>query len=215
MRRTFTAWLMLIALGFVVPLGGARVNAVASDSGHAPDVSSGAATHAPEQHEAGAPLDPKADLALWSLVTFLVFVWVLKRFAWGPLIEGLDRRESSVKQNIADAEESRRKAEVMLAEHAARLDKVQDEVSEIVASARKDAEQMKNDIVAEARNEAEATKQRAIEEIERSRDEAVQQLFDHMAANVAVATEHVLGRRLDDSDQDRLIEEALSNLSNP
>lgn len=211
MRRTFTAWLILIVFGFVVPLGGAGATALASDSGHPAEAS----TDAPEQHEEGAPLGFKADLALWSLVTFSIFLWVLKRFAWGPLIEGLDRRESHVKQNIVDAEESRLKAEAMLAEHAKRLEKVQDEVSAIIASARKDAEQMKNDIVAEARNEAEATKQRAIEEIERSRDEALQQLFDHMAGNVAVATEYVLGRRLDDSDQHRLIEEALSNLSNP
>src|SRR5262249_54714150 len=81
-----------------------------------------------------------ADLALWSLITFLIFLAVLKKYAWGPLIEGLDKRETSVLDNIAAAEAARVKAEKMLAEHAAKLEKVQDEVREIIAEARRDAE---------------------------------------------------------------------------
>src|SRR5260221_7283456 len=84
------------------------------------------------------------DLAVWTLITFVVFLIVLKKFAWVPLITGLDKRETSVLDNIANAEAARIKAEKMLAEHAVRLDKVQDEVREIVAEARRDAEHTKN-----------------------------------------------------------------------
>ena len=151
-----------------------------------------------------------ADLAVWSLITFIVFLFVLKKYAWGPLIEGLDKREGSVIDNIAGAEAARIKAEKMLAEHAAKLDKVQDEVREIIAEARRDAEHTKNEIIATAQREAEASRQRAVQDIERARDQALDDLFAHMARSVSEATEHVIGRALTGPDKDRLIEESLS-----
>ncbi|HLJ12772.1 MAG TPA: F0F1 ATP synthase subunit B [Planctomycetaceae bacterium] len=154
-----------------------------------------------------------ADLALWSLVTFVVFILVLKKFAWRPLITGLDKREMSVLDNIAAAEAARVKAEKMLAEHAAKLDKVQDEVREILAEARRDAEYTKGEIVAAAQKEAETNRQRAVQDIERARDQALDDLFDHMARCVNEATEQVIGRALTGADNERLIEEALSGFA--
>ena len=165
-----------------------------------------------DHHESGVP-GFQRDLALWSLVVFLLFMFVLKKMAWGPIVEGLDRRESKVRQDIADAEAARVKAEQMLAEHAAKLEHVQDEVREILAEARRDAEYTKNDIVSTAQREAETTRQRAIGEINRARDQALKELFDSMSAQVADATEHVLGRALSDADQDRFITEALAQFS--
>src|SRR5437867_2617788 len=70
-----------------------------------------------EHAKPGAPLGFKGDLAIWSLVTFLVYLFVLKKAAWQPLISGLDQREAGVKQSLADAEFARGKSEQMLAEH--------------------------------------------------------------------------------------------------
>lgn len=158
----------------------------------------------------GAPLKFKADLAFWSGVTFLVFLTVLTKFAWKPLLAALNQREAQIRDDISQAEAARQKAEEMLAEHARKLAKVQDEVREIIAEARSDAEHLKQDIVSSAQKEAEASKQRAISEIGRARDAALKDLFEVVAGEVAHATEHVLGRRLDGADQDRLIEEALA-----
>jgi F-type H+-transporting ATPase subunit b len=166
-----------------------------------------------ESAEAPGPITFEADLALWSLITFVVFLFVLKKFAWGPLIEGLDKREGSVLDNIAAAEAARIKAEKMLAEHAARLDKVQDEVREIIAEARRDAEHTKGEIIATAQKEAEATRVRAVQDIERARDQALDDLFDHMGRCVREATETVIGRSLTGADNERLIEEALSGFA--
>jgi F-type H+-transporting ATPase subunit b len=160
----------------------------------------------------GAPLDFKSDLAIWSLVTFVVYILVLKKAAWGPLIQGLDTREGRMKQQIADAEAARIKAEAMLAEHAKKLEKVQDEVKEILAVARRDAEHTKQEIVSTANKEAEATRKRAVEDIENARDVAIKELFDFVSANVIGATEHVLGRALSGDDQSRLVQEALNQM---
>jgi F-type H+-transporting ATPase subunit b len=204
-----TATLMPACWGMhVLPGAQAAEEHAEAEPGHA----SGDAAHGDPPGPMTAT-EQDVDLAVWSLVTFIVFLFVLKKYAWGPLIEGLDKREASVIDNIAGAEAARLKAEKMLAEHAAKLDKVQDEVREILAEARRDAEYTKSDIVATAQKEAEATRQRAVQDIERARDQALDSLFDHMARCVNEATEQVIGRTLTGADNDRLIEEALSGFA--
>lgn len=194
--------LSLLVIGLFVGQSDFVTPAFASDDPHA----------AGESHEKRPVIEWHRDLAVWSLITFVVYILVLKKAAWGPLIQGLDARESRMKQQIADAEAARVKAEQMLAEHAKRLDKVQDEVKEILAEARRDAEHTKQDIVAAANKEAEATRKRAVEDIEHARDLAMKELFDFVSSNVIGATEHVLGRALSSDDQNRLVQEALNQM---
>src|SRR5262249_25882811 len=138
-------WLTAISLSILLAVGAlspaARLVAAAehADSGVEDPLSGEKSAHEP------GPITFEADLAVWSLITFIVFLFVLKKFAWGPLIQGLDKREAGVLDNIAGAEAARIKAEKMLAEHASKLEKVQDEVREIIAEARRDAEHTKND----------------------------------------------------------------------
>jgi F-type H+-transporting ATPase subunit b len=164
-------------------------------------------------HEDGVPLSWQSDLVLWSLVTFVLFLIVLKKAAWGPLISGLDKRESKYRKLLDDAKADRDKAMALLADHEKKLAEAQKEVTEIIAEARRDAERTKADIVSAAQSEAEATRQRALDDIGRARDQAVGALFEHVRANVVSATEKVLARALTDDDRSRLVDEALAEVS--
>jgi F-type H+-transporting ATPase subunit b len=193
-----------------------HAQAEAAPGVNAADAGAHGSAHPAHIGEDGVSEDPaefKADLAIYTFLVFLLLLALLKKFAWGPVTEGLERREASIHDNIANAEAARIKAEKMLAEHAARLDKVQDEVREIVAEARRNAEHTKNEIIAAAQKEAEASRVRAVQDIERARDQALDDLFAHMARCVSEATEHVIGRALTGADNDRLIEEALSTFA--
>jgi len=208
--------LLIVAL-CVLTGGVSTIQAQHDDENHAAQEAEDAAGEADHggdaEHAGGVPMDWQSDLALWSLIVFLIFLAVLKKFAWVPLAAGLDERESGIRQDIADAESARLKAEAMLAQHAAKLDQVQDEVREIIAEARRDAEHTKQSILEEAQREADASKDRAIAEINRARVTAESALFDQVADLVGSATEHVLARSIRDDDQNRLIEEALSQFS--
>jgi F-type H+-transporting ATPase subunit b len=171
------------------------------------------AEHAAEHHDTGLPMSFSKDLALFSLVTFVIYVVVLRVGAWGPLRTGLNERERHIRQDIADAEANRIKSEAMIAEREAKLATVQDEVRELLAEARRDAERTKQDIITTAQNESEAMKQRAVAEIERSRDQALAELFDFVSNNVVGATERVIGRSLNQGDHDRLVGQALSEMN--
>lgn len=163
--------------------------------------------------ENGVPMQPQNDLVLWTIVTFVLFLVVLKKVAWGPLVEGLDNRESKYRKLLEDAKADRDKAVGMLAEYEEKLKTAQGQVEEIIAEARRDAERTKTDILATAQQDAEATRKRALDDIDRARDQAVAELFDHVRSNVVSATEKVLSRSLNDDDHQKLIDDALAELS--
>ncbi|MBC8290352.1 MAG: F0F1 ATP synthase subunit B, partial [Planctomycetes bacterium] len=150
---------------------------------------------------------------LISIIVFLLFLGVLRKFAWGPLIEGLDNRESKYRKLLADAQQDRDRAVALLGDYEAKLKSAQAEVDEIIAEARRDAERTKTDILAAAQKEAETTRNRALDDIGRARDQAVAELFDHMRSGVVAATEQVLNRSLNDDDHQRLVDEALAQVS--
>jgi len=207
MRKTLIYGLCVVAIAGWWTIAGGTVFAAEAEA------TSEAHDDGGDSHATGVPLDFKADLALWSLVVFLTFMFVLKKFAWKPLADGLDAREQRIRGDIDAAEAARVKAEQMLADHEAKLAGVQEEVKEILAEARRDAEHTKNEIMAVAQGEAEATRDRALGDIERARDQALKDLFDHVSTQVTAATEHVLGRSLDAADQQRLIAEALADVT--
>jgi F-type H+-transporting ATPase subunit b len=146
-------------------------------------------------HPSGVPLAWKADLALFSLITFVLFIIVLGKFAWGPMIQGLDKRELGIQKAINDAEEGRRKTHAMVAE------------------ARRDAERTSQDLIANAQREVSLIRDRAKDDIRQATDTALAEVFTQINSQVVLATEHVLGRALDESDQDRLVSQALAEIS--
>ena len=161
----------------------------------------------------GPPIGWERDTVVWTIVTFVVFLAVLKFAAWGPLVEGLNTREAKYQKLLDDAVSDRANAIKMLADYDEKLKAAQSKVDEIIAEARRDAEITKQDIVATAQREAKANLDRAKEEIGRAKDQAMVELFSHMRANVVSATERVLARAMNDADHQRLIDEALAEVS--
>lgn len=194
-----------------------QAEAEAHPAAHPPGEAHGDAhgDHGPHLGEPAKP-DPsnlRTDLAIYSAVVFLILFAGLTTFAWKPIVNGLEKREHDLRADIAAAKDNRIASEQLLAEHQKKLDKVQDEVREIIAEARRDAEHVKETIVSAANKEAEASRRRAIADIEQARDNALDQLFDKMAESVTMATRQVIGRSLTGEDHDRLVRESLSNLT--
>ena len=210
---------MLVLAGVVfAPV--ASLSAYASDaasgSEHAAEAGAGHHGHIGDPEVEPKVFEPKNwryDLSVYSFVVFLLLLVVLTKFAWGPITQALDEREESIRKSIEDAEAARVRSEEILAEHARKLEAVQDEVREIIAEARRDAEHTKSEIIAAAQGEAEATRNRALEEIDRAKDHALSEIFGMLSSQVAEATEHVLGRAVNEEDRGRLIDEALAQLT--
>jgi F-type H+-transporting ATPase subunit b len=147
---------------------------------------------------------------VWTAITFAIAVFVLWRFAFGPLQKVIEDRRAAIAESIATAEETRAQATRLLAEYRETLASVRAESEEILERSRKAGQSSKDDIVEEARRQAQRTVEQAQEQIERDVRAALQQLKGEIAGLTMAATEQVIGKSLDDADHRRLIDEALS-----
>jgi F-type H+-transporting ATPase subunit b len=151
-------------------------------------------------------------LMIWTIVAFLITLFVLKRWAFGPIQKTIDERRDRIRQSIAEADKAREEARKLLEEHR-----------KLIAQARQEAEQIRNDVRRDAealreraREETEADRQRRLEEtkrqIEAETARSLAQIRREVAELTLLAAAKVTGKVLDSSDQRRLIEEAISSL---
>ncbi len=142
------------------------------------------------------PVQPNLQMFLWTFILFAGYLFVMKKGAWGPLINAVNQREARVLNAERDAELARREVEKLRVESEARLAEVQEQVKAIIAEARSQAEAEKREIVAKAEQDAQRVKSEALRELEAAHQAAIQNLDQMVDEQVALATEHVVGRRL-------------------
>jgi F-type H+-transporting ATPase subunit b len=168
-----------------------------------------------EEHGGGGP-NPLAfnpDLAVWTLVVFVVLLLVLKKFAWPQITEALEERERKIAATIADANAKLEDAKRVYAEHEAKLAAAAGEVRALLDEARRDAEVTKKAIEAEGQKAAKEELDRALREIHRARDAAVQDLAVS-SANVAIdLAKKVIREQLTPEKNNQLIREAVAKLA--
>jgi F-type H+-transporting ATPase subunit b len=171
---------------------------------------------AQEGHEAAGANNPFAgDIgnALWTVVIFVLVLVVLGKFAWGPILKGLQARESYIVESLEKAKRERDEAAVRLKEYEDRLAQARTEVTALVEEGRRDAEVVKKKILDEARQEAEKERERTKREIQIATDTATKQLYTlaaHLATDMAG---RIIRKELSAQDHERLIAESIQELS--
>jgi F-type H+-transporting ATPase subunit b len=157
-------------------------------------------------------VSPNVGLMIWTLVVFGISLLILAKFVFPRIAEALDKRQRAIEESIDVAEQTRRKAEELLAEYRQRLAEARAQADEIVTRARRTGEAAESEIVAEARAKREEMMEQTRREIEAETRRAIQQIRSEVADLTIAATEKVTRKTLDADDQRRLVEEALSEL---
>ncbi len=158
-------------------------------------------------------VDP--GLFVWTLLVFLLVLWVLGKFAWGPILGALDAREQGIRKSIDDAAAMRAEAQLLLEEHRKQVADARRQSQEIVAEGRAAAERVGREIQDRAREEANRIVERARAEIERERDAALGKIREEAVELALAAASRLLRERLDE-DRDRvLVQQFLSELDRP
>jgi len=151
-------------------------------------------------------------LMIWTIVCFLVTLYVLKRFAFGRVQQIIDERRERIRQALNEADHARAEARRLLEEHRALIGQARQEAEEIRADVRRDAEKLRQ----QAREEVDADRQRRLEEtkrqIEAETQRALGQIRQEVAELTLLAATKVTGKVLDSEDQRRLIDEAIQSL---
>jgi F-type H+-transporting ATPase subunit b len=169
------------------------------------------AAEAAEEDKPGL-VDPVIGVMIWTLIVFGITLLILWKVAFPRIAEALDKRQKAIEDSIDHAEETRKKADELLAEYRERLTEARHQADEIVARARRTAEASENETLAEARAKREEMMEATRRDIEAETRRAIQQIRAEVADLTVLATEKVTRKSLDTADQKRLVEEALAEL---
>jgi F-type H+-transporting ATPase subunit b len=181
-----------------------------AEPGHSP--AAAPAGHAAESEAKSNPMEIQPALAVWTVVVFLGLLWVLKRFAWGPLSQALHQREEHLEHCLLQTEKARNESEQLLAEHRRLMAQADERVRSLLDKAQKDAQASADEIVKAAQTEAEAARDRAQRDIATARDQALAEIWSQ-TANVAVSVAgRVLSKELDENEHRRLLDQAIKEL---
>jgi F-type H+-transporting ATPase subunit b len=151
-------------------------------------------------------------LMVWTLICFGISVFVLWRYAFGPLQRLLDQRRSRIQASLETAEETRAEALRLLEEYKQTLAKVRGEAEEILERARASGETTKADILVEAKAQADRRLEQARQQIERDTRAALRDIKAEVADLALLVAEKVTAKSLTDDDHRRLIEDALRDV---
>ena len=173
----------------------------AGGAGHgAADLATEAAGHKP------SIMDVNPGLMVWTVVTFIALLVVLRFTAWKPLLASLDARERRIREAVEGAERARGESENLLARHRQMLEEAKEEAHHIIDEGKQDGIKLREEITAQARAEAEEVRRRSLREIELATDQAKKDLFVHASQLSVDLAERILRRTMDEADQRRLVD---------
>ncbi len=170
------------------------------------------ATVAAAEGGGGALLQPEIGTIFWTLLTFLIMVGILRRFAWKPLLGAIDAREKSIRDAIEQADRDREQAEGLVKEHRDLVAEARRERAEAVEQGKRDAEKVKDEILAKARAQRDQVLKQTEEQVEAGLRKARGELRTTAVDLAILAAEKLLTRNLDDATQRKLVEEHLADL---
>lgn len=175
-------------------------------------------THASTQasgdsHGSGNPLlqfDP--GVGIWSIITFVLLLIILRKFAWKPIIDSIDERDREIKSSMESAEQARNESKKIADEQKAMLSQSKAEAAEIVAEAKKTAEEFKRRLEQSAIEEKNNILKSAEVEIIAMKESAIAELKSTVATLAIGAAEKLLEDKLDAQASSKLVDQYIQKI---
>lgn len=150
------------------------------------------------------------DLAIWTAVVFVVLLFILTKFAWKPLIQGLDQRERNLADQITQAEAANQKARDILADYERKLAAAEEQVRGLLDQGRRDAEKVGRELIEKAKDEAKAEFERGVKQIDAATSAAIKELAEQSATLAVDLAGRIVQAKLNVADHARLIDQAVA-----
>ncbi len=161
---------------------------------------------------AGGLTDVDWTLAVFTVVLFLLFAFVLGRFGWGPLLRLIEEREKSIREAVEGSEKANAEAQGLLEQHREMLRAAGREREEIVKKSIQEAEQIRVDLTAKARAESEEIVARAKEQIGREKAQAIREIRSEVANLAIEAASRIVTSSLTPETQRKLVDDYIASL---
>jgi F-type H+-transporting ATPase subunit b len=157
-------------------------------------------------------VQPDPGLFIWTILTFLVLLWLLAKFAWRPLLQALEARQELIRKSLEEAQQARRELERVSQESAQILKESRVQAETIIAQSRSDAERLREEMKQKAKAESDTIVRNAERQIQLETGRALQQIR-HEAADLSVLiASKLIQRNLSKEDNERLIDDALAQV---
>ena len=165
---------------------------------------------------AGAKPNPLVALTpglyIWTIITFLLLLYVLAKFAWKPLLKMLEDRENLIKSSLKDAEKAKLELESLTQESEAITAKARSEAQSILAESKSAADKVKEDTIAKAKEQAIKIRDDAKKQIEVEKDKAISDIKQEVVNLTLSVAEKLINKNLNNADNKSLVEESLKKV---
>jgi F-type H+-transporting ATPase subunit b len=157
-------------------------------------------------------MKPDTGLMVWTLIIFAVLMFVLSRYAFGPLTRAVEARERSLQEAIDAAKADRDAAAKLLQEHQAQIEAARDDAQKYIAEGRAVAEKMRADMIEQTRKEQQDMLERARRDIESDKVKAISQLRREAVDLALAGASKVIEQNLESQKNRQLVESYLSSI---
>jgi len=155
---------------------------------------------------------PEPGLIIWTLISFFILLILLKKVAFPPILKGMKKREETIKQQLEEAQKTKKDAENLLEGYKRQLAEARSEAQKIINEGKSLGENMRKEIVQKAQAESNQIVKRAQEEIELQKQKAILELQEKIADLSIMAATKIINKSLNTEDNRRLVEEYVSKV---
>lgn len=153
------------------------------------------------------------DMTVWSIAVFLLLLTILWKFAWGPIMQGLDKREQTIAQAMEEAKKAQEEARLLRADLQKQREEAGQQARAVVEEARRNTQQMVEEMLAKGRAELQADRERLDREMSIKHDQALADLVKQTSRLATQVASKVIRRELTGDDHQRLVDEALKEMA--
>jgi F-type H+-transporting ATPase subunit b len=153
------------------------------------------------------------DLGLWTVVVFVLLLFVLRKLAWTPWLQATQRREEVIQGALAEAQRAREEAQRLRDQLQSEMDRASEKVRDLLDEARRDAQQNTEEMLTRTRGEIQRERERLHREIGMAKDQALQEIWNQAAQLATLISTKAIRRQLNPDDHRRLVDEAIAELS--
>ena len=151
-------------------------------------------------------------LFIWTIVTFLVLLALLAKFAWTPLLQALETRQNAIRKSLDDAQQAKQELERLNLESAQIINRARADAEGVITQSRSDGDRLREEIRARARTEADNIVKNAERQIQLETSRALEQIRREAVDISVMIASKIIQRNLTKQDNERLIDEALKQV---
>lgn len=163
-------------------------------------------------HEKPGLLSVNPGLIIWTIIIFVILLFILKMIAWGPLIKALNGREETIRTALENAEAQNKEAKILIEQNKKNLSEANAQAMKIINEGKEVANRIKDDIVNKANETTKKMIEQAKKEIEIQKDTALEKIKDEISEVAIKTAEMLINANLDAEKQKKLIDDFITRI---